>query len=278
MMDTIEPQNEKNQPNRERRETAFVPLFNVYKGVQTVLSVAIVVATLFTLWTPTNLLTGEVINSMLVAVEEANQPSQESSTEIQPTSITSSERIGIVAGHWKDTQNSGYVCSDGYAENQINLQIATLVVQGLSEKGYIVDLLEEFDTRLAQYKALTVISIHNDTCEFIGNEGTGFKIAPALANAYPDVSNRLTQCMINQYGSVTGLQFQTNKLTTDMTTYHSFNEVHSSTPVIVIETGYLNLDRQILSQSTDLIVRGIMDGILCFLGENTTDQEAIPAP
>jgi N-acetylmuramoyl-L-alanine amidase len=75
--------------------------------------------------------------------------------------------------------------------------------------------------------------------------------------------------MIDNYRSVTGLRFQTNKITPDMTTYHTFNEVHSSTPVIVIEAGYMNLDRQILTEEANKIASGIVEGLLCYLLEDS---------
>ena len=246
--------------------------FSIIRAFQSVLMAALLAASLFTLFTPSNFFSGSNISSLLFSAEETPSP-EGALTSTEPVST---ERIGIVSGHWKDAENSGYMCSDGTAENTLNLQIATLVMQKLSALGYKVDLLEEQDDRLSEYQGLAVISIHNDTCEFLGNESSGFKAAPALANAYPDEANALTQCLVDRYGKATGLPY-INKQTTDMTTYHSFNEVHSSTPVVVIETGYLNLDRQMLTQSTDLVVQGIVDGILCYLQPEGT-PEATAAP
>ncbi|MEM5775627.1 MAG: N-acetylmuramoyl-L-alanine amidase, partial [Anaerolineaceae bacterium] len=244
--------------------------FSIIRAFQSVLMSALLAASLFTLFTPSNLFSGSSISSMLFSAEE---PTPKAQTTDQPVST---ERVGIVSGHWKDAQNSGFMCSDGTAENTLNLQIATMVMQKLSALGYQADLLEEHDARLSEYQALAVISIHNDTCEFLGNESSGFKAAPALANAYPDEVDKLTQCLINRYASATGLKY-INKQTADMTTYHSFNEVHSLTPVVVMETGYLNLDRQILTRSTDVVVQGIVDGIVCYL-EGGSAAEATTAP
>ncbi|MCE5208461.1 MAG: N-acetylmuramoyl-L-alanine amidase [Chloroflexi bacterium] len=273
MMNNNEETDPSTPENLENNAEEKPAVFSIIKAVQSVLLAALLVASLFTLFTPANFFSGSILDSMLYAAED----SEKVITASIPTMMASSQRIGIVAGHWKDAKNSGFICGDGLAENTLNLQIATLVAQELTNRGYQVDLLEENDARLNEYRALALVSIHNDTCEFLSNDATGFKVSPALANAYPDEANLLSQCLIDNYGSITGMTFQTNKLTTDMTTYHSFSEVHSSTPTVIIETGYLNLDRQILTQSTDLVVKGIVDGVLCYV-EREPGQEATTAP
>jgi hypothetical protein len=75
--------------------------------------------------------------------------------------------IGIVVGHWNDaTKDPGAVCPDGLTEFQVNQDIATRVEQNLVEQGFDVDLLREFDDRLAGYRALALISIHADSCDY----------------------------------------------------------------------------------------------------------------
>jgi N-acetylmuramoyl-L-alanine amidase len=254
--------------------------FNLINSLQTIGSVAVIVATLFTLWTPANLFSGQLLDSMLAVMEATSMPPVETPAPLANAQGTL-PRIGIVAGHWKDTtKNPGFICSeDGFSEERLNLRIATMVRQELTGQGFQVDLLQEFDPSLFEYQALALISIHNDTCDYIGEDGTGFKVAPALGNSYPDQVNRLATCMIDQYRADTGLRYQMNQLTGDMTTYHDFKEVHSSTPVIVIETGYMNLDRQILTENTDKIVKGIVDGILCYVnGESAPLETSTTAP
>lgn len=249
--------------------------FSLIKTIQTVLSTALIAASLFTLWTPANLFSGQIFDSALFAFDKSDQ------NIIEPTATpyVSDARIGIVAGHWKDNETSGFICQDGLTEEQLNLRIATLVMQNLSSQGYKVDLLEEFDDRLTQYRALALVSIHNDSCEYLGNEATGFKVAPAMANSYPEKADRLVECMLKEYKSATGMTIQANKITADMTTYHTFNEVHSATPIIVIETGYMNLDRQILTEETERIAQGISAGILCYIqAEDSAEMEVTATP
>jgi len=60
-----------------------------------------------------------------------------------------------------------------------------------------------------------------------------------------------------------------------MTSYHAFDEIHTETTAAIIETGFLNLDRQILTENPDLIAQGIVDGLICYIrNENVT----IPTP
>ena len=235
--------------------------FSVLKTIQTVSSVAIITATLFTLWTPANLFSGEVLDSMLVSIDETAEP--EIAVVEEGTVFAGTERIGIVAGHWQD--GDGHVCKDGLKEVWLNIRIATLVQQNLADSGIQIDLLKEKDDLLTQYKGIALISIHNDTCEFIDNNATGFKISPAMRSSYPEEMNQLLECMSENYQAVTGLTYHANETTYDMTEYHNFYEVNSSTPVIVIETGYMNLDRQILTENSELIAQGITSGIQCFL-------------
>jgi hypothetical protein len=75
--------------------------------------------------------------------------------------------IGIVAGH--SGNDSGAVCDDGLTEASINANVANLVRDILVRQGYKVDLLQEFDPRLAGYKALALVSIHADSCMFIND-------------------------------------------------------------------------------------------------------------
>jgi N-acetylmuramoyl-L-alanine amidase len=233
--------------------------FSIFGSIQTVVVYAFLLASLFTLFTPNNLFSGQTINRMFQAWQ-AN-PTLVAQPMLAPVQSTSS-RIGIVAGHWNN--DSGSVCPNGLKEVDVNLTIASLVQQKLAEQGFQVDLMEEFDSRLTQYQAIALISIHNDTCEYLNDEATGFKIAAALETAYPEMTDRLTACMVDRYASTTGLKYRIGN-TNDMTYYHAFNEVNTSTPAVIIEAGYLNLDQQILTTRPDLIADGIVNGLMCYI-------------
>ena len=111
-------------------------------------------------------------------------------------------RIGIVAGH--SGNDSGAVCADStgkvtLTEAEVNLKIATLVQKKLVDRGFQVDLLNEFDTRLNGYRAVAVVSIHNDSCQYINDQATGFKVAAALNTRDSNRAGRLLACLVDRY-------------------------------------------------------------------------------
>lgn len=241
----------------------------VFGTLWSIVTVALVMATLFTLWTPANLFSNQLLDNMFQAWQ-ANP----TLTYPTPTAVPR-PRIGIVAGHWGN--DPGSVCADGLSEMDVNLEIATLVQQELRAEGYEVDLLQEFDQKLYEYQALALVSIHNDSCEYVNDEATGFKVAAAASSAYPEKAERLSACLINRYTKITGLKNHPNTITDDMTQYHTFREIHSSTTAAIIETGFLNLDRRILTDQPELIAEGVTSGILCYIrNEPVVLGEATP--
>ena len=248
--------------------------YSPWKSLQTVFSVALLVATLFTMWTPENVFS----NNRLERMFEAMSPEQVGDLEVPgegaPTAAPSLRpRIGLVAGHWGN--DSGAVCPDGLTEVSINLKIAGLVQEYLTQQGFQVDLLKEFDPRLAEYEAVALVSIHNDSCDYFGDQATGYKVAAAPSTIYPEKATRLTACLSQRYNSITGMQFHYNTVTRDMTDYHAFGEIHSDTTAAIIETGFLNLDRDILTNHTDMVAQGVASGILCFV--RNEDIPSVPA-
>lgn len=245
--------------------------FTPWKALQSVFSVAVVVATLFTLWTPANLFSNNLLESMFKQVQPP------SPTEIATTPTASPrQHIGLVAGHWGN--DSGSVCADGLTEMEVNLRIATIAQGLLTKEGYDVDVLKEFDPRLSEYRALALVSIHNDSCDYINDQATGFKVAAAPSTIFPEKATRLTACLSQRYQAITGLQFHYNTVTNDMTQYHAFNEIHSDTTAAIIETGFLNLDREILTKHTDKVAQGVASGILCFVRNEDVPQVPVMTP
>lgn len=247
------------------------PRLNTWRALQIAASWAILVATLFTLWTPATLLSGDLTQHFSQVI----MPSQGTPQPNFPTAtLPAMPRIGIVAGHWGN--DSGAVCPDGLTEAEVNLKIATLTKQNLLKENYEVDLLKEFDSNLMQYNAKVLVSIHNDSCNYINDDATGFKVAAAQSSAFPDKAARLTACMVDRYSRITGLRFHYNSITKDMTDYHAFNEINVNTTAAIIETGFLNLDRQILTEKTDLVAEGVTQGILCFLRNENVSPTPTP--
>lgn len=232
---------------------------NFFVQLQMVVIVAFIVATLFTAWTPAGLIPSSITDASQNMLGQEPEPAQN-----QNSPTPSKPRVAIVAGHWGN--DSGAVCADGLTELDINLNIATLVKQKLTQMGYDVELLKEFDPLLENYFANALVSIHSDSCEYVNDEATGFKVAAALGSKQiqRDKSSRLTACLRARYANTTGLTVH-NSVTNDMTYYHAFDEISDETTAAIIEVGFMNLDRQILTQQPDLVADGVVNGILCYL-------------
>jgi len=249
-------------PRQHRSINAIVPT----------LGVAILLATLFTSLSPTSFSPISLSDKLALLLTP-----QAPSNPVNP--VEPALRIGIVSGHRGN--DSGAVCTDAngnvtLTEADVNFKIATLVVQKLTKLGYQVDLLNEFDTRLNGYRAVAVVSIHNDSCQYINPEATGFKVAAALNTRDTNRASRLLACLIDRYHRATGLPFHANSITPDMTSYHAFSEIDPNTVAAIIETGFLNLDQEILTQHTDLVAEGVVNGILCFVNNENIEPTPIP--
>lgn len=236
--------------------------------LQTTLSVAIILATLFTGFPP-DLLTADWGGKLDLLLTPQPPPGAVTQPSGQPL------QIGIVSGHWGN--DSGTVCPDGTTEAKVNLDIASLVQHKLTALGYSVDLLQEFDPRLEGYNAPLLVSIHNDSCDYIDENATGFKVAASSYSRDSQLSTRLIACLTTRYAAVTGLPFHAGSITIDMTDYHSFREVDPATNAIIIETGFLNKDYAILTQHPDLIAEGIVAGILCYVNNENVVTTPTPA-
>jgi len=234
---------------------------NTAKTLTGIVAIGVIVATIFTAATPVSFLTGNFTRILSAAME---------SIEVTPTSEWPTPtprpkpRIGIVVGHWGDDNDPGAVCPDGLTELQVNQDVATRVQQHLIDEGFDVDLLKEFDQALNGYRALALVSIHADSCQYINDQATGYKVAPSMENRRPERTGRLTSCLKYRYEEATQLQPH-NSITIDMSSYHAFDEIDIDTPSAIIEIGFLNLDRQILTQEPDRIARGISNGVLCYI-------------
>ena len=237
------------------------------------IAVAVLLATLFTALPSRGLVSGDFYDRLSIILTP--RPVDGS----VPLAVQPQLRVGIVAGHAGNDPGAVCVNANGEAtltEADVNLEIAAIAQQKLIEQGFQVDLLREFDSRLNGYRALAIVSIHNDSCEYINDQATGFKVAAALNTPDLNRANRLTACLVNRYGSMTGLKFHAGSITSDMREYHAFREIDPSTVAAIIETGFLNLDRELLTRQTDRVAAGIVDAILCFANNENIEPTPIP--
>lgn len=170
-------------------------------------------------------------------------------------------RVALVSGHRGN--DSGAVCPDGLTEAETVSKIAEAVAANLRADGLHVDVLDEFDTRLNGLRATLFLSIHADSCEYFTDTTTGFKMAGA---PHPQ-SDRLVSCVEQAYKEATQMTIHENTITTHMTDYHAFREIDSNTPAAIIEVGFLNLDRPMLTTHVDQPIAGITNGLRCFLNK-----------
>ena len=169
------------------------------------------------------------------------------------------QKIGLIAGH--RGSDSGTECQDGLTEVQVTSDLTERVADRLRNLDIETETLDEFDVRLEQYSATALISIHIDSCDYINDIATGFKIAGS-----PNTdSSGLTICMQQAYGDTTQLPYHPNSITPHMSEYHVFNKISTATPALIIEVGFLNLDREILTTQSDVVVSGLVNGITCYL-------------
>lgn len=239
------------------------------------IGLAILLATLFNMWTPSKgMFTGNFSDKLNLLL--TTQP------EVNPSISTPQPqlRIGIVAGHAGN--DVGAICHDEngnitLTEADVNMEIASQVQKILVEEGYQVDLLNEFDTRLNGYRGVALVSIHNDSCDYINEEATGFKVAAAVNTHDYNRATRLTECLRDRYGNITGLHFHAESITNDMRGYHAFDEINPNTIAAIIETGFLNLDQDLLVKNTDKVSYGVAQGILCFVRNENVEPTPIPS-
>ena len=253
--------NTQHDPHRGQPAESLVS--RTTKGILNVVLAAILSATLFTALPATGIGLGTPLFP----------PGTWSGEDPNQSTPAIDLHVGLVVGHWG--HDTGAICSQslgGFVEVDINYTIADLTRQYLEVEGVNVDLLKEFDDHLDGYQSNALISIHADTCEYIPELGTGYKIAEAADNKRPEQAARLMACLENRYGSTTGLRLD-NRITEDITSYQAIAEIDTNTPAVIIETGYMNQDRDLLTKHPDLVARGIAAGIMCYLNREEISPE-----
>ena len=250
--------------NREPRRLSRSPLLTwLGNNIRLALFFVLAAAGMFTLYLYFNPDPGDA-TAFVEAVQgetplTASLPGGETTLQLTPVVGQPIHRIGLIAGH-KDN-DSGAVCADGLTETEINFDIAQRVSVSLASHGIASDILAEFDSRLPSYQADALISIHADSCDEINELATGFKIAATPVND----SSVLEQCILQQYYLTTGLAYHANTITPHMTDYHAFREINPAMPALIIEVGFMNLDRVMLTTQADIPAEGVVQGILCYL-------------
>lgn len=182
-------------------------------------------------------------------------------------------RIGIISGHRgksaSGARDPGAICQDEYGnsileEADINFAVATRVVASLEGMNYAVEMLDEFDPRLNNYRAEALVSIHANTCYDFGEYVSGYIVAISEARPEFGADAFLRECIAENFGAHVPLE-RSHNLTDDMTDNHTWRKIHPLTPGMILEMGYMLADQAVLTEDPDLLARAIVDGILCFM-------------
>ncbi|MCQ3933207.1 MAG: hypothetical protein DPW16_22395 [Chloroflexi bacterium] len=276
------------QKEHEPRESMTRVLWQTTRIFAMTSIAALLMATIFSYWTPDDFLSPEFREKMRVV----NTTQQAGSPLTLATPLPTQEtviRVGIIAGHSGPpqdpsfTEDPGAVCdenNDGVAELReldVNSEVARLVVNKLLAEGYEVDLMQEFDPRLHDYRAAALLSIHTNDCRNYGLEASGYNAVGPAERVLRGIDEAFVNCVIDEYGRVTGLPRHTG-VTVDMTSYHNFNEVSIDTPAVIIELGFMYMDRQIVTNQRDLLAEGVFQGLMCFLEPENRAGSVPPTP
>ena len=178
--------------------------------------------------------------------------------------------IGILPGHYG--YDSGFQCGAEYnfvKEADVNLRVALMVRDYLEAQGYTVDFLHEYDSGLSNYTALALVSIHTNTCYSDSPALSGFNVTTGGQNIYPSESKRLNDCLTYHYTQNSELNFLGENEAPGENMLYAFDTVNNYTTISVIHTGYLDNDYRTLSEKTASLAKGIADGIICYVENDT---------
>lgn len=273
------------RPRRPQRDPS-----EWWLGLRTIFIVtgaAVIAAFIFNYWTPDSFLSKDFIANLQVV----------SSTQGPPTAVPSPlptfesvQRVGIIIGHSGPplnpafTEDPGAICdenNDGIPELReldINTAVGIRVANLLVSDGYLVDILNEWDERITNYRGAALVSIHTNTCENLGFGATGFNVqANETHLAFTDRDAVLVDCIVNAYAARTALPRHFGR-PPDLVDYHAFREVSVDTPTVIVELGFMFADRQVLTTQTELMAAGIFEGLKCFLEPQSQFVPTVPPP
>jgi N-acetylmuramoyl-L-alanine amidase len=188
-------------------------------------------------------------------------------------------RVGIQVGHWQTEDvpkeyGTRIIAQTGaswagFNEVDINMEIAERMATLLRAQGLAVDILPT--TVPAGYIADAFIALHADS-DGVG-ELSGFKMAHSTRRGpYED---RLLSDVKTTYAAQTGLDYDAEHVTRNMTSYYAANwsrYQHATspfTPSVILEMAFISNrgDLALLIDHPDRVAIAIANGILKFLDE-----------
>jgi N-acetylmuramoyl-L-alanine amidase len=247
-----------------------------------VLAAALIVAFIFNYWTPDSFLS-EAFVANLQEVSSTQGPATAVPSPL-PT-FSRVQKVGLIIGHSGPPLNPqfdrdpGAICdenNDGIPELEelvINTTVGERVAELLVAAGYEIELLNEWDARIDNYRANILLSIHTNTCENLGEGATGFNVKASERSPMIDRDNQLVDCLVANYANATGMPRHFGS-PPDLVDYHAFREVSIDTPTVIIELGFMFANRDVLTTRPEDMAQGIFRGLDCFLSPSSSD----PAP
>jgi len=239
--------------------------YTIFQGIQSVVSIAILIATLLTLWNPRKVF--KTPNLYDLFQSEATLETYDNNLLEDDSRI----RIGILAGHWQNS--TGEVCADGVIEVDINYDISSRIKLNLEEKNFQVNLFPEFDLALLNYEADVLVAVYSGSCLQAPPPPSGFKIGTSLTAENPEKTNDLAVCLAENYQNYTQLPFTYETINPDHPSYHIFRDLHPNTPAVLIEIGALSTDRDLITNRSNSIAEGIAAGITCYIENASGNNE-----
>lgn len=210
-------------------------------------------------------------------VDMARQPAQVLAAlpSLTPTRVTTrvptltpspkTPLVALLAGH-SGGIDPGANCPDGLKEVDVTIDVASRAKTMLEARGYRVDILKEFDSKLSamrrDYSPRAFLAIHADSCIYYAS---GYKVARADYSASPDEDDRLVRCVTAEYAAATQLPFHSGSITADMTEYHALNAIDPKTPAAIIELGFLGSEHTLLKNRRDIVASGVANGVDDFM-------------
>lgn len=175
--------------------------------------------------------------------------------------------IGLQVGHWRREEapypfsNSPGASGGGLTEAEMNMITAQSAARHLSARGVRVDILPTVIPK--GYKADAVVAIHADG----GPESRrGFFVDRPGQSAVADLEARLSQSIVGEYSAAVDIPY-VYRSTRNSRYYYGYYDVARSTPMVLIETGFLSnpIDRTILVNQSDNTGAAIAQGVVEFL-------------
>lgn len=180
-----------------------------------------------------------------------------------PSSLVGKLKIGLQVGHWQASEappplnlQTGST-GRGKTEAEVNLPIARAAAAVLIDAGHEVDLLSTLMSR--GYAADLVVAIHADGGP---SSRRGFFVDTSFRQATAADEARLARAITDAYKSV-GIP-NVFRGTPASKYYYGYYRADASTPMVLIETGFLTNaeDQKVIVDNPTLAGRAIATGIL----------------